>query len=62
MKKYLFLAFCLAIVSCKNSMEPNSTDAIMPLAVGNEWDYAGFFWINHTDQHQFYDTTKIVSS
>lgn len=43
MKKYLFLAFCFTVISCKSSTEPTSTstDVIMPLAVGNEWDYAG---------------------
>ncbi len=41
MKKYLFLAFCFAIISCKNSTDTGtqSQGVIMPLAIGNTWIY-----------------------
>jgi hypothetical protein len=42
MGKYILLAFCFAIASCKSSTEsnnPQSQDVIMPLAVGNMWAY-----------------------
>jgi hypothetical protein len=62
MKRYLIFAICLSVLSCKSSTETvTSASVIMPLAVGNEWDYAGFFLIA-SQQHVIFDTTKIVSS
>jgi hypothetical protein len=41
MKKYLLLAFCFAIISCKNSTDTvvQGQSVIMPLAIGNTWIY-----------------------
>ena len=60
MKKYLLLVLSLTAMNCKSTTEPTTTSIIMPLAVGNEWDYAEYGGIPH--RLQFYDTIKIVST
>lgn len=60
MKKYLIFAFCFAVISCKSSTEPGTSPSlIMPLAVGNEWDYATYE--SDPNYVQFYDTIRIAN-
>ena len=49
MKKYLLIAFCVAIISCKSSTDTGtlSQGVIMPLTIGNSWTYDDSLYDQH---------------